>query len=179
MTARAQSPRVTTTHGAWRSGQPHLKVRGNDDEVLVALSVEEMRIGSGPEVDLMLRQARPLHAVVRHDERDEYILTMYGEGEMTSASHGTDERVLTLRTGAAFTIGGWRFVFWRDESSDHGRPYGGRQGGEGSHQRRQAPHPDYATQAQASTEMLHCTGGPILLGDHSSPRVIAPGDIRP
>jgi predicted GNAT family acetyltransferase len=48
-------------------------------------------------------------------------------------------------------MGAWRLVFARDEFADHGRPYGGRNGGEGAHQRRQAPRPDYAAQHPASS----------------------------
>lgn len=166
MSAQKHTPRVTTTHGTWGSGEPHLRIRHHDHHLLVALSVEEMRIGSGPEVDLMLSSARPLHAVIRHDVRDEYVLTMYGEGAMSAVAPDADDRSLVLRTGANFTINGWQFVFAREESSDHGRPYAGRQGGEGSHQRRQAPRPDYHEQAGFSGEMLHCTGGPIVLREH-------------
>ena len=46
-------------------------------------------------------------------------------------------------TGAQFTIGDWMLVFSRDEYADHGRPYGGRNGGEGTHQERQPERPDY------------------------------------
>ena len=166
MSAQKHTPRVTTTHGTWGSGEPHLRIRHGDHHVLVALSVEEMRIGSGPEVDVMLPPAKPLHAVIRHDARDEYVLTMYGDGRMSAVTSNVDGRILILRTGATFTIGGWEFVFVRDEASDHGRPYGGRQGGEGAHQRRQAARPDYREQSRAATEMLHCAGGPIVLREH-------------
>jgi hypothetical protein len=54
-----------------------------------------------------------------------------------------------LRTGARFTMGGWTFVYARDEFADHGRPYGGREGGEGTYQPQQPERPDYTGDASA------------------------------
>ncbi|MFY9679907.1 MAG: FHA domain-containing protein, partial [Glutamicibacter protophormiae] len=42
-----------------------------------------------------------------------------------------------LRSGARIELGGWRLVFYREEYADHGRPYGGRNGGELAYQRPQ------------------------------------------
>jgi hypothetical protein len=42
-----------------------------------------------------------------------------------------------LRTGCRLEVGDWVLVFARDEHADHGRPYGGRIGGELGHQRPQ------------------------------------------
>jgi hypothetical protein len=44
-------------------------------------------------------------------------------------------------------MGPWTFVYARDEYADHGRPYGGREGGEGTHQPRQPERPDYTGDA--------------------------------
>ena len=55
-----------------------------------------------------------------------------------------DDRSEILRTGARFTLGKWELVFVRAEFADHGRPYGGRQGGEGTKQKPQPARPDYA-----------------------------------
>ena len=46
-----------------------------------------------------------------------------------------------LRTGNLLELGNVRFSFFREEFADHGRPFGGRQGGEFSHQREQPPRP--------------------------------------
>jgi hypothetical protein len=56
---------------------------------------------------------------------------------------GIDADRQVLRTGAQFVLGPWRFVFMRAEFADHGRPYGGREGGEGEVQPDQPPRPDY------------------------------------
>ncbi|MGO1547519.1 MAG: hypothetical protein ACTHXL_09220, partial [Microbacterium gubbeenense] len=56
----------------------------------------------------------------------------------------------TLRTGASFTAGPWRFVFQREEFADHGRPFGGRQGGELSDQPPQRRRPDYTADPSGS-----------------------------
>ena len=42
-----------------------------------------------------------------------------------------------LRTGALIALGEWRLAFFREEFADHGRPYGGRVGGEFAVQRPQ------------------------------------------
>ena len=96
---------------------------------------------------LRLADTDPVHATITHDDRDEYVLTLHGEGE-TNASLGVDathadENSETLRTGAHFTAGPWTLVFAREEFADHGRPYGGRAGGEYSDQPLQPPRPDY------------------------------------
>jgi hypothetical protein len=62
------------------------------------------------------------------------------------------ERMQTLRTGARFTIGEWTLVYARDECADHGRPYGGRLGGEYSDQPLQPERPDYSDEATIETD---------------------------
>ena len=42
-----------------------------------------------------------------------------------------------LRTGARIELGPWTLLYAREEHADHGRPYGGRIGGELGHQRPQ------------------------------------------
>jgi hypothetical protein len=42
-----------------------------------------------------------------------------------------------LRTGNRVQLGGWTLVYWRAEYADHGRPFGGRIGGELGHQQPQ------------------------------------------
>lgn len=132
---------ATTTHAEWGSGEPHLLVSGGDVRETFPLTAEAVRIGSSPDCDLVLAGADPVHATITHDDRDEYVLALHGEGE-TSARDGGDDQV--LRTGARFTIADWTLVFGRAEYADHGRPYGGREGGELSDQPGQPQRPDYA-----------------------------------
>lgn len=138
----------TTTHAEWGAGSPRLRITRDDDRAEYAIESDLVRIGSADDSDLRLADTEPLHATITHDERDEYVLELHGEGEM-NASPGTDAthggaRTETLRTGARFTAGPWTLVFAREEFADHGRPYGGREGGEYSDQPVQPPRPDYS-----------------------------------
>ncbi|MFL1377744.1 GNAT family N-acetyltransferase [Nocardiopsis protaetiae] len=137
----------TTTHAGWGAGDPRLFVTGERDRYVHGITGDLTRIGSSVDNDIVLAGADPLHATITHDATDEYVLTMFGRGGTNAATRrGTAGRRRpseTLRTGAHFTAGPWRLVFARDEFADHGRPYGGRQGGEFSHQRAQPPRPDY------------------------------------
>lgn len=138
----------TTTHAAWGTGHPRLLVAGEYHRFIHLIDCELTRVGSADTSDLVLPTTDPIHAKITHDQEDEYVLEMIGEGD---TSHGRDA---TLRTGAQFTAGPWRLVFARDEYADHGRPYGGRNGGEFAHQRRQVPRPDYAHAHPSSAGVL-------------------------
>ncbi|MDT0158294.1 hypothetical protein Q9R19_11710 [Microbacterium sp. ARD32] len=140
-----------TTHAAWGSGAPHLLVSKEDVREVFPLTADETRIGSAAGSELVLAGADPLHATVVHDDRDEYVLTMHGEGEMNAWTEG-EERSETLRTGARFTVAGWTLVFMREEYADHGRPYGGREGGELSDQPPQPQRPDYTAQREGEQD---------------------------
>ncbi|MGM7423113.1 GNAT family N-acetyltransferase [Cellulosimicrobium sp. CpK407] len=113
------------------------------------LDCDVTHVGSADDSDVLLQGADPLHARIVHDTADEYVLEMIGRGETSS---GPNE---VLRTGARFTAGPWRLVYTRDEFADHGRPYGGRSGGEGAHQRPQPPRPDYASE-HPSDSLTRC-----------------------
>lgn len=159
-----QPYRPTTTHAGWGEGDPHLTVTRDDERFVFALTTEIVRIGSAADNELRLDETDPVHAEIAHDDRDEYVLTMHGEGETSArtdvAATGTDDDSMILRTGARFTAGPWTLVFGRAESSDHGRPYGGRVGGEFSDQREQPSRPDYAQGAyQASDDDRPPQGG--------------------
>lgn len=147
---RAATPHAwhpTTTHAEWGSGHPRLLVHSDQARFERRITEDELRIGSTDGCDVRLVGTDPIHAEIQHDDRDEYVLTMYGPGDMSSrpAGGGSDprHRTATLRSGSRFTVGEWTFVFMRDEESDHGLPYGGHQGGEGSRQRSQPARPDY------------------------------------
>ena len=127
-----------TTHAERGAGNPRLRVRRDDERTEFALDMEEVRIGSAAGNELRLADTEPVHATVVHDDRDEYVVTLHADGEMNSnpdadATHPGD-RTETLRTGSRFTVGPWELVFAREEFADHGRPFGGRQGGEYSDQ---------------------------------------------
>lgn len=143
----------TTTHAEWGAGSPHLRITRDDDRTEFPLDADIVRIGSAAGNELILADTDSVHATITHDEHDEYVLVLHGAGEMSAsagvaATHGED-RTATLRTGSRFTLGPWELVFARAEFADHGRPYGGRAGGEGAHQTRQGPRPDYSGHAAA------------------------------
>jgi hypothetical protein len=136
----------TTTHSEFGTGSPKLVfVVGSEDwdgnpPREFAITTDLVRIGSAPEMDLQLDGLDPAHAEIRHNEEDEYVLFAFGAAELSSEheSGGVDGGHV-LRTGSRVALGDWDMSFSREEFADHGRPFGGRQGGEGAHQKRQAP----------------------------------------
>lgn len=140
-----------TTHADWGAGRPRLLVSSRESRFVYEIPSDGATIGSAQDCDLRLPGADPLHASIRHDAHDEYVLSMRGEGETSANLEKSQEEERrsdeTLRTGARFTVGPWRLVFVRDEFADHGRPFGGREGGEFSDQRTQGPRPDYAEES--------------------------------
>lgn len=147
--------RPTTTHAEWGAGDPHLIVTRDGLHQTFALDGDHARIGAGEECELRLSDLQPLHAQIEHDDRDEYVLVLLGPASETSGSP-TGEAARdaapdangaatgqVLRSGAQFVLGPWRFVYERAEYADHGRPYGGREGGEGTDQPTQPARPDY------------------------------------
>lgn len=145
-----------TTHAEYGAGNPRLRITRDDERAEFAIETERVQIGSAEGNDLILSDTDPVHATIDHDERDEYVLTLHGEGEMNAnpdaAATRGGERTETLRTGARFTTGPWTLVFARDEYADHGRPFGGRHGGEYSDQPLQQPRPDYTEDAVAQSD---------------------------
>ena len=148
----------TTTHAAWGAGHPRLHVRSDRDRYVHEITTDLTRVGSAHDNEIVLVGTDTIHATITHDATDEYILTMFGAGETNAVPHmgpGEQSRLTeTLRTGAHFTAGDWRLIFARDEFADHGRPYGGRQGGEYAYQRPQDPRPDYTPSDKLSEEQL-------------------------
>lgn len=132
---------VTTTHGAPGSGRPRLVLVKDDSEsgpgpvLEFNLVGERTVIGSDDSCDLQLSGLDSVHAEISHDEFDEYVLSRSGEAG-GSVSRSVDEQVM-LRTGSRIDMGPWRLVFIREEFADHGRPFGGRQGGEFAFQKPQ------------------------------------------
>ncbi len=133
--------RVTTTHDPGRGGGPRLVEVPVDGVVRSPHPVHWLQrqtttIGSDPSCDVVLSGLAPLHAEVRHDEADEFVLVAH---DARVRVHG--ERVTTkvLRTAARVDLGPRTLTFVREEYADHGRPFGGRIGGELGVQRRQPP----------------------------------------
>ncbi|PFG29219.1 hypothetical protein [Paramicrobacterium agarici] len=136
----------TTTHSEWGAGHPRLRVSSPSQNFVFDLDVDDVNIGSAEKNELRLEGAAPLHATIHHDENDEYILTLLEDGLMNANPEMTatdDDRSEILRQGARFTAGEWTLVFAREEFADHGRPFGGREGGEFSEQPAQPTRPRY------------------------------------
>jgi hypothetical protein len=135
---------VTTTHDPRHGGNPRLVMahdphpRPDDVQPVFQLGREVTTIGSAPESDIRLPGLAPRHAEVRHDEWDEYVLVRLGSRATTRVNGAPVDEAL-LRTGTRVELGDWTMSFIREEYADHGRPYGGRIGGELGHQRPQPP----------------------------------------
>lgn len=136
---------MTTTHAAWGAGHPRILATSEHERYVHEIKCDLIHIGSAADSDLKLPATDPLHAKILHETTDEFVLTMFGEGATSSGRHEV------LRTGAHFTAGPWQLIFVRDEFADHGRPYGGRVGGEAGHQRPQKPRPDYSKEHPAAS----------------------------
>ncbi|MGY2700736.1 GNAT family N-acetyltransferase [Nocardioides sp. HB32] len=136
---------VTTTHAGWGAGHPRILATSDHERYVHEIRCDLIHIGSAADSDLELSATDALHARVLHEATDEYVLTMLGDGATSSGRHEV------LRTGSHFTAGPWQLIFLRDEYADHGRPYGGRVGGEAGHQRPQEPRPDYSREHPASS----------------------------
>ena len=130
---------VTTTHDPAQGGAPRLA------EVMQAWDgtrppvhwLEETTwIGSDPSCEVLLPGLAPRHAKVVHDDADEYVLVA---ADGLVRVHGAPVDRQRLRTGARVELGDHILVFRREEYADHGRPYGGRIGGEAGHQIPQPP----------------------------------------
>lgn len=146
--ARGVRRRVTTTHYLPGSGRPRLIFavgsgdwngsRPREFDLLPARTV----IGSGPDADLRLEGLERHHAEIRHNEDDEYVLYSLAAtgGGWPNLPHSSDDARI-LRTGSRIEIGPWRLAFYREEFADHGRPFGGRVGGEYAFQKQQPVRP--------------------------------------
>jgi hypothetical protein len=141
---------VSTTHDPERGGHPRLIMapsetpRPGERQSVFALSGEVTTIGSHPSCDIRLPGLAALHAEVRHDERDEFVLVRASDPGGTLVNGAPVDRSV-LRTASRVQLGEWTMSFYREEYADHGRPHGGRVGGELGHQRAQPPRPTPTT----------------------------------
>jgi hypothetical protein len=140
---------LTTTHDPDGGGRPRLVMamgehaQQGDSRRVFPLVPGGVSIGSAEDSDLRLEGVDAVQARVRRDPNDEYVLVAVGE-ETATKHNGSflepgQERV--LRTGSRVQVGDWTMTYTREEYADHGRPYGGRAGGEFARQRRQQPRP--------------------------------------
>lgn len=138
---------ITTTHYLRGSGRPRL-IFVVGSEVWDGKPPREFdlldgitTIGSSAQADLRLDGLDDIHAEVRHDENDDYVLHVLASDRdavpILLPPSSAQSRGRVLRTGARIELGQWRMGFFREEFADHGRPYGGRIGGELARQRRQ------------------------------------------
>ena len=141
MVRRPRRP-VTTTHDPNRGGSPRLFMppgpyaRLDDRPKVFPLRDDVTTIGGGADCDIRLPGLEPLHAEIRHDDEDEFVLVRRGTRGSTRV-HGAPVETAILRTGCGIDLGPWQLSYFREEYADHGRPYGGRIGGELGHQRSQ------------------------------------------
>lgn len=137
---------VTTTHDPAAGGRPRLVMAPSPTPLpgerrqVFPLASEVTTIGSAPDCDIRLPGLAPRHAEVRHDSRDEYVLVRLSGAGVTRVN-GAPVVTSVLRTASRLQLGEWTLSFYREEYADHGRPYGGRIGGELGHQRPQPPRP--------------------------------------
>jgi hypothetical protein len=135
--------KVTTTHDRHGGGRPRLvfalggraevDTEQREFDLIAGVSV----IGSASDADLRLAGLDEHHAEVRRDASDEYIFVDLGSRTGSRVDGGPSAEHV-LRTGDRIELGDWTLSYYREEFADHGRPHGGRQGGEGAVQQPQA-----------------------------------------
>jgi hypothetical protein len=139
-TFRRRPSHVTTTHATYGGGDPRLVLAPRESEwpgdrqPAFRLRRDVVTIGSAEDCNVCLPGLEPVHAEVHHEEDDEFFVVAAG-GD-TRVNGERVERHL-LRTASRLGVGPWTLTFYREEYADHGRPYGGRVGGEIGHQRPQ------------------------------------------
>jgi hypothetical protein len=137
--------RVTTTHtdpAGPAAGAPRLVLKSEhrwagEGQPEFRLDRSVTTIGSHDSCDVVLPDLEPLHAVVFQDDADEFVLDNCGPETRVHGVVVAESAI--LRTGARIDIGPHSLAYFREEHADHGRPFGGREGGEIGHQRPQPP----------------------------------------
>jgi hypothetical protein len=129
---------ITTTHDPEGGGNPRLLFAAGpdhqgsgEDARIFPLPQTITRMGSDPANDLRLDGLAPFHAEIHRNEADDYILTTCSPSARLKV-HGRQTDRVELHSGARIELGSWVMSFTREEFADHGRPNGGRQGGEWS-----------------------------------------------
>ncbi len=94
---------------------------------------DEELVVMGPHDERSIREALRYTTEIRHDDQDEFVLVRIARSASTRV-HGASVDTAILRTGTRVDVGPWTLSYFREEYADHGRPYGGRIGGELGHQ---------------------------------------------
>ena len=134
--------RISTTHDPAGGGGPRLFFPAADSagaRLKVFFLQPEVSVGDREDADLRLRGVAPHQAVIRRNAKDEYVIEPDPDGLPVRVHGARVVGATQLRTGARIEIGNWKMVYFRAEHADHGRPYGGRQGGEIDQQKWQPP----------------------------------------
>ena len=142
-TFRRQPYRVTTTHDPFGGGRPRLlffagphPLPGQGPRTFY-LKPSGTTVGSGPKCDLVLSGVDELQAEIQRNDDDEYVL-IARSADLPCRVNGREVTTALLRTGSRIELGSWVMSYFRLEFADHGRPYGGRIGGELGFQRSQS-----------------------------------------
>jgi hypothetical protein len=134
---------VTTTHDPAHGGNPRLVMAApkhphpEDRPPVFPLHREVTTIGSALGADIVLPGLAPRHAEVHHDELNEFVVVRVSAAPVRVNGSPVDRAL--LRNATRVELGDWTLSYSREEHADHGRPYGGRLGGELGHQRSQPP----------------------------------------
>ncbi|HEU5419213.1 MAG TPA: FHA domain-containing protein [Streptosporangiaceae bacterium] len=127
-----------TTHDVYGGGRPRLifplggQAPGDARQAEFDLIPGVTLIGSGEDADLRLPGLAPRHAEIRRDAEDEYVLVDLGspQGSRVDGCLISGPDGLALHTGDRVELGDWTMSYYREEFADHGRPFGGRGGGQ-------------------------------------------------
>jgi len=125
--------RISTTHDPAGGGGPRLYFPAANSagaRLKVFYLRPEVSVGDREDADLRLPGVAARQATIRRDARDEYVIEPDPTGVPIRVHGSRILRPTQLRTGARIEMGPWTMVYFRAEYADHGRPYGGRQGGE-------------------------------------------------
>jgi hypothetical protein len=127
-----------TTHDVYGGGRPRLIMslgglaaggaRPQEFDLVPGVTL----IGSGDDADVQLAGLAAHHAEIRRDADDEYVLVDLGspQGSRVDGRLLSGPDAQALHTGDRIELGDWTLSYYREEFADHGRPFGGRTGGE-------------------------------------------------
>ena len=136
----------TTTHDTDRGGYPRLVMAPPAGHFPgqtwpAYLLGDVTTFGSDPGADVVLAGLRDRHAEVRRTEADEFVVRLLSPTAPVRVNGAVVLEEALLRSGTKLTLGPHLLVYAREEYADHGRPYGGRVGGELGRQRVQPAAP--------------------------------------
>ena len=136
--------RPTTTHDPDRGGYPRLALTSAPgarptERPRVFMLGERTVLGSDRSCDVVLPGLQPRHAEIVRTDADEFVLRPWHPAVDVRVHGAVVLHEALLRTGTRIQLGGWTVAYAREEYADHGRPYGGRIGGELGRQRPQPP----------------------------------------